>query len=971
MLTLRKTSLAALLTVAVLTSTGAGCPQARFAPGTTLGLIHVDRAEIYTRERLVNDRLEQERWLRAQLARTDQLAFGIDGVSDLRSFMGLSSSTELQYSPLAMELRRTQLQSEIAGLGRTEQLQRLEQEKQLLQLQQEIAALRGNGSMMAAAEADGNENGDNGNGNGDKDDAAGNGDANGGDGNGADASAGSGSDLTGTAPPTLTNRIDTIVANFDKYFADPGDATISGLKSSPIDTFRDRLAYREEVRNALIENSLDDAHDLRGNTLYRLKFDTTVVPDGRDASALAYVNVTLGPPAWLDGIDCTSPPARIATLFDSWLDEIEAFAESEVERIYYWPTEEESAAVNRLARVALSQAGLAPLDVLDENLRRLEGLEPDIEVELDQDQEDAVRLREEGLIRAYLRGEFERLQMAKYLEPPREDAPNEPFQKLAALDELSRSAAPIVEFCRVLETRSTTYAYAVTPKESAQRLSDVASRRESTELSLALGALTGGLGIENLTQYTAASEALFQAIRRQPMVVGYSHNATYGDGDQNTFGWILGPRYQINDDGTEVGFRHRVVQESLAAVVSLPAWWDATTVRVTRGWLLEPDSDAGDGHTVLVDDTGPRRVPITSAPGVENVAEYEISLPSDPSSIARVFDGLGRKPTVSDHTPAELEIGKPARIMIFGKDLWRSPVVSLDGQVAEAVGVLPDMNGLIATFNEVAQPAGWQANATSGDVDLWVFTSEGRTNVGIVTLHKPARPTPVRMVPTYAATRVVAGLPATITVPRGSIPSAYQYLRIGVRRQAAAGPFATRDFDSINATTGELLFSVPHDWLKAAIGETVAIDGAPLQLAVMLSRRPDAQPEVYTSTARPVYFTSATAAGGTVAAVGSVDNLPFDATYSLPVEFAAAYPAFDEAKVGATASIDGVADTTVKLRVEKGKRTGRQIPLRVVVESGQSAWENLHAAARKVIIVVNSGDPVLGTARAEITVPKK
>ena len=61
---------------------------------------------------------------------------------------------------------------------------------------------------------------------------------------------------------------------------------------SPVDEFRDRLAYREELRNEIIENRLDDRHDLDGNTLYRIKFDATVIPQ-HDTSGWALIKVLI------------------------------------------------------------------------------------------------------------------------------------------------------------------------------------------------------------------------------------------------------------------------------------------------------------------------------------------------------------------------------------------------------------------------------------------------------------------------------------------------------------------------------------------------------------------------------------------------------------------------------------------------------------------------------------------------------
>lgn len=63
-------------------------------------------------------------------------------------------------------------------------------------------------------------------------------------------------------------------------------------RSSPIDLFRIKKAFRNEIRNELLENQLDDRHDLDGNTLYRLKFDASVIPEG-DTDSFAIVMVEI------------------------------------------------------------------------------------------------------------------------------------------------------------------------------------------------------------------------------------------------------------------------------------------------------------------------------------------------------------------------------------------------------------------------------------------------------------------------------------------------------------------------------------------------------------------------------------------------------------------------------------------------------------------------------------------------------
>ena len=56
--------------------------------------------------------------------------------------------------------------------------------------------------------------------------------------------------------------------------------------------FRIRVAVRDTIRQLLLENMLDDRHDLTGNSVYGLKFDTAVIP-GSNTRKHAFVRVLL------------------------------------------------------------------------------------------------------------------------------------------------------------------------------------------------------------------------------------------------------------------------------------------------------------------------------------------------------------------------------------------------------------------------------------------------------------------------------------------------------------------------------------------------------------------------------------------------------------------------------------------------------------------------------------------------------
>jgi len=66
----------------------------------------------------------------------------------------------------------------------------------------------------------------------------------------------------------------------------------------------EEVDYREIVRSLIIENQLDDRHDLNGNSLYRFKFEASVLP-GTNTQAGALIEVRLVSPPFL-----TSEPGK-------------------------------------------------------------------------------------------------------------------------------------------------------------------------------------------------------------------------------------------------------------------------------------------------------------------------------------------------------------------------------------------------------------------------------------------------------------------------------------------------------------------------------------------------------------------------------------------------------------------------------------------------------------------------------------
>lgn len=185
-------------------------------PSETTGLIIVDNPKVYTRERLVNDRLEEAGWLEHQLDLT------------------------------ADQLFQPQFRS-VAG--------------QLTTLKQEALSIA--------------------------------------------TGAGVGK------PPELTTKADGQPATSGQDSADKQYK--SQILEPIIDRFHDLHTFREEVRAEMMQTQLDDRHDIDGNTVYRLTFDTTIIA-GQNTRKLAWVGATISRETY---------DKEALDIFRDWQDKIE------------------------------------------------------------------------------------------------------------------------------------------------------------------------------------------------------------------------------------------------------------------------------------------------------------------------------------------------------------------------------------------------------------------------------------------------------------------------------------------------------------------------------------------------------------------------------------------------------------------------------------------------------------------------
>ncbi len=254
------------------------------------------------------------------------------------------------------------------------------------------------------------------------------------------------------------------------------------------------------------------------------------------------------------------------------------------------------------------------------------------------------------------------------------------------------------------------YSYAIFPRN------DVVAVMSDSTLDAAVPRDDGTGNWFRFVQALRKSESRSVLVGFGDSSAGATHKTKGGSGlPQSTveFGWVISARGDMEP-----------VHKAQMALVSVPVWADSLDLKVTVGWL---DRESGE-HV--------RQGP------------YDVRVPL-PVQI-EAFDSLlrGRKfPRQPKIRRDLLDSGvvvdacRRARILIPGVRLWRSASVTLGAQRADRISVLPNMKGIIATFNEVEIPHSAEESSGNdtkcstrkrGETDDWsiyvplrVWTSEG------------------------------------------------------------------------------------------------------------------------------------------------------------------------------------------------------------------------------------------------------
>ena len=231
--------------------------------------------------------------------------------------------------------------------------------------------------------------------------------------------------------------------------------------------------------------------------------------------------------------------------------------------------------------------------------------------------------------------------------------------------------------------RTDAYTYALFPKSEIWGV----LAEQNLDLAGSISGALGGAGSGGANLSVSTGEKSFQAA---PRTVGFADATPGGTVD---FGWVISGRGALQS-----------TQKSGLALVSVPAWTNELAVHVDTGWV----DDRGEMTTTRSYD-------------------FPVPIPPDYEAFDAFVGGsrIRHEPRISNDLmgwPQPIEACDDVSIIIPGFRLWRSTVVTLGGETAKRIMVLPNMRGVVAKFENLFATS---VPRTETMAKLRVWTSEG------------------------------------------------------------------------------------------------------------------------------------------------------------------------------------------------------------------------------------------------------
>jgi hypothetical protein len=278
-----------------------------------------------------------------------------------------------------------------------------------------------------------------------------------------------------------------------------------------------------------------------------------------------------------------------------------------------------------------------------------------------------------------------------------------------------RAQTGLYNFVSQLQSHAQPYTYAVAPQENGMML----HLRKSAGRHFDVGAnVAGKLAAKD--QMATEDSADSDEMRHIASIVGFGEADR---GHKATFGWVINPQ-DMNTHNGQLKFNQSLKKYAVAALVSVPSWWRSLSITAVTAWR----DPSGRDHEVTTEEP------------------VHIEIPSDFEAFeSTVLGSQGPELDESALDPIRLTAGpKTQQVLIPGRRLWRSTEVTLGDKPADSIGVLPNMKGIIATFQGIEDSSTPDEKASicgkrTGRDDVEIKrTVRVWTSQGAVTLPQPA-----------------------------------------------------------------------------------------------------------------------------------------------------------------------------------------------------------------------------------------
>lgn len=581
----------------------------------------------------------------------------------------------------------------------------------------------------------------------------------------------------------------------DEGTPSPSDDKTTTVPTLPfLKSFAIRTAARDSIRQNILENLLDDRHDLTGNSVYGLKFDTTVLPGRFAVGGRAFVRISISPAqselfakeAKSDK-DFPELPFHLRSYFNSSFSDIKnntANANYNSFKLYsQWRSNVRWRLNSHLTQIAETKCqckvrqgaepggtctSLTPIwrqEVISSvnTILAIDGaVLLDSEIAQDSSQDSRVIGFNNDVTLPAPWNEFLRISVVM---PKSNDCSNLPVFNVdevsdtifafpnsegrpeyrlvdqvddekekfgvyvfAALpDPRYRNVSSIMRYVKSIKRQQSycvdparkdtcaeyitvpsgyfnfiekviepdMYAYSLFPRLEATSVLN--AQTDSRNLSYSGDKTAGGpkVGVAGTNSVNEAS--------LEPTAVGFTDGQS---GSAVNLGWVI-----------DVGRAAQPFQRSQFALISVPAWTSRLTVTVRTGWL---SSNGAEGASVPY--------------------SYTVPIPPDYEAFDSFIGGQEsvRRPQINNELMDEriqLFACRRAEILIPGLRLWRSAMVTIGSERADRITVLPNMRGIIAEFSKL----GWSGEDHEATLRVW--TSEGvDTQLGKIFIKRAETP---------------------------------------------------------------------------------------------------------------------------------------------------------------------------------------------------------------------------------------